>query len=847
MMQPLPQRVKFQLAAAVIWYVPIAVMWFAVAGWFWSPVIPVQGEGAPHVVLHQSIAAQTWREWLASAALFVTGQVIAMLVKAWSASARRTVALSRFLDVPFFGGHAFAAVLCVRACSNVWSDRASAFSAAVAASDGGADLAQHDGGDGVWQNTTKRAGNLALVNLNLAADSADVNNVYSFVCLFVGLVAGAINALHYLRREESVLAFPTVPRERYLRIARRWKPSILGAVTQAAWLCVVCFLCISSLVAVIAVYCDVAAGAGLLPTIARELASLASITFRPTGCAGSAANASAAAGAQECAADVAAQSSVHGRSALSLIVFGLAPRLIALVLPIGVTIAAAFRMGAGFVEVFLTSPLPEVQHYNREGVSAADDDEDLPALIDALRIAVPHSAEADMKAFDAHSGASAAAASGFSGALRGSMRRSVARWEAEVTHHERRFQSAAQSQLVERSPDVTPPAAGSFRKRSRHLEWSLDVSRAQALLSLRDAALHRVGLRDAIYSDLATWLVIARACTAVIDAMTLQVRRACVCCGSTFFCGDRSVPSHSHLPPLLSISAQLHLAVKARDARPVPEMLRQPGASRGGGDVGLNFRPGAAGGTSAINSTTSVRVVTGSGVVQRFLERRCQPCFSFDPALRFLRLRLRPKRIRSLEEEPGTFFCLGDCRVQAHVNSALFKIQTLFADAQAVMWAADVVSTLAARATVEERHGAVHVAVPAVLISLVGAIVAVEKFQNLVRAASSPARGGGVTSEAAARALFGSVAMAEKHHNEKHLLSGHALEVHDALTRATCVFCCSWWWWWSLVSLQLPRHAVPHLHAHPCSLSLSLSLSLLSLSLPLSLSSLSLPPRTCSY
>ena len=548
MMQPLPQRVKFQLAAAVIWYVPIAVMWFAVAGWFWSPVIPVQGEGAPHVVLHQSIAAQTWREWLASAALFVTGQVIAMLVKAWSASARRTVALSRFLDVPFFGGHAFAAVLCVRACSNVWSDRASAFSAAVAASDGGADLAQHDGGDGVWQNTTKRAGNLALVNLNLAADSADVNNVYSFVCLFVGLVAGAINALHYLRREESVLAFPTVPRERYLRIARRWKPSILGAVTQAAWLCVVCFLCISSLVAVIAVYCDVAAGAGLLPTIARELASLASITFRPTGCAGSAANASAAAGAQECAADVAAQSSVHGRSALSLIVFGLAPRLIALVLPIGVTIAAAFRMGAGFVEVFLTSPLPEVQHYNREGVSAADDDEDLPALIDALRIAVPHSAEADMKAFDAHSGASAAAASGFSGALRGSMRRSVARWEAEVTHHERRFQSAAQSQLVERSPDVTPPAAGSFRKRSRHLEWSLDVSRAQALLSLRDAALHRVGLRDAIYSDLATWLVIARACTAVIDAMTLQVRRACVCCGSTFFL-RRSIRPFSLSPP----------------------------------------------------------------------------------------------------------------------------------------------------------------------------------------------------------------------------------------------------------------------------------------------------------
>ena len=51
MMQPLPQRVKFQLAAAVIWYVPIAVMWFAAAGWFWSPVIPVQGEGAPHVVL----------------------------------------------------------------------------------------------------------------------------------------------------------------------------------------------------------------------------------------------------------------------------------------------------------------------------------------------------------------------------------------------------------------------------------------------------------------------------------------------------------------------------------------------------------------------------------------------------------------------------------------------------------------------------------------------------------------------------------------------------------------------------------------------------------------------------
>ena len=128
------------------------------------------------------------------------------------------------------------------------------------------------------------------------------------------------------------------------------------------------------------------------------------------------------------------------------------------------------------------------------------------------------------------------------------------------------------------------------------------------------------------------------------------------------------------------------------------------------------------------------------------------------------------------------------------MHGALFKSKTLFADAQAVAWAAEAVSTLAARATVEEEHGVVHVAVPAILISLVGALVAVEEFQSLVKRASmvafSSTRPPGATKgrEAAAKALFGHVDVAKKYAvkiEPDSALCGHALETHDSLVRAT--------------------------------------------------------------
>ena len=126
------------------------------------------------------------------------------------------------------------------------------------------------------------------------------------------------------------------------------------------------------------------------------------------------------------------------------------------------------------------------------------------------------------------------------------------------------------------------------------------------------------------------------------------------------------------------------------------------------------------------------------------------------------------------------------------MHGALFKSKTLFADAQAVAWAAEAVSTLAARATVEEEHGVVHVAVPAILISLVGALVAVEEFQSLVKRASMVAstRPPGATKgrEAAAKALFGHVDVAKKYAvkiEPDSALCGHALETHDSLVRAT--------------------------------------------------------------
>ena len=126
------------------------------------------------------------------------------------------------------------------------------------------------------------------------------------------------------------------------------------------------------------------------------------------------------------------------------------------------------------------------------------------------------------------------------------------------------------------------------------------------------------------------------------------------------------------------------------------------------------------------------------------------------------------------------------------MHGALFKSKTLFADAQAVAWAAQAVSTLAARATVEEEHGVVHVAVPAILISLVGALVAVEQFQSLVRAASMVdcTRNAAARKhrEAAAKALFGHVDVASKHAkriDQDFALCGHALEIHDSLVRAT--------------------------------------------------------------
>jgi hypothetical protein len=104
------------------------------------------------------------------------------------------------------------------------------------------------------------------------------------------------------------------------------------------------------------------------------------------------------------------------------------------------------------------------------------------------------------------------------------------------------------------------------------------------------------------------------------------------------------------------------------DAKPVAVMLRRPGASRGGGNVAKGFWGGGGrdaqyGGVkesdlpnsptrcvlifcflslsclsltlfcvhSSLLATSSVRVVTAGVVVRRWFERRCQPCFAFDP------------------------------------------------------------------------------------------------------------------------------------------------------------------------------------------------------------------------
>ena len=95
------------------------------------------------------------------------------------------------------------------------------------------------------------------------------------------------------------------------------------------------------------------------------------------------------------------------------------------------------------------------------------------------------------------------------------------KWRSEVLHHERRFERALEVQMIERSPDDVPSTAR--QQRVHALPWELNVSRAHALLSLNDAAQHRADLRGVVYSDLDTWLIVARACTAVVDAMTLRV------------------------------------------------------------------------------------------------------------------------------------------------------------------------------------------------------------------------------------------------------------------------------------------------------------------------------------
>ena len=327
-----------------------------------------------------------------------------------------------------------------------------------------------------------------------------MNDVYPFVVIFVGVVIGLIDAFHFLRREEGVLRFPIIVRGRHLRIALRWKAALVGAVKHAAALTVICVMCVGGLAAAVTL---TDYGGEDLPRLALDLVNLSPFAFRKP-------------------ADVRSQFAARQATLLvhewdddfALLRSVVVP-LVALALPIGVTTFFALRMGAAFVEVFLTNPLPQLG-----GAALVAPVEELSALVDALQLAAPLSAEAHLKAFDAAaSEAPAAASAGGAGALGASAaagggdgfgdasgyaarrrtqrsqlrrgigereRRSVMKWRSEILHHERRFERALRTQLVERSPDDVPPTARQLRVRA--LPWALDVSRAHALLALNDAA-----------------------------------------------------------------------------------------------------------------------------------------------------------------------------------------------------------------------------------------------------------------------------------------------------------------------------------------------------------------------
>ena len=364
----LHDRIWFQLVACAIWFVPLTWGWFLLAGSIWSPATDASSAvpanmtvrsrlGLNTQAVHTSLFAPSLHIVVLSATIFGAAQVLVMWMKARAVSATRTVALSRCIDVNFLLIHVIGGVLSTSACKLLWVERASAVGAAIKVSklmnDGGSAQCDSAQCDGPFDP-------VAFVENVLVIE---VNDVYPFVVIFVGVVIGLLDAFHFLQREEAVLRFPSITRARHLRIAMRWKPALVGAVKQAAALTTICVACIGGLAAIITL---TDYGGEDLPLLALDLVDLSPYTFRKP-------------------ADVRAYFAVleHGLfrewdDDFALLSSVILP-LVALALPIGVTTFFALRMGAAFVEIFLTNPLPQLP-------IVVAPEEELSALIDALRV-----------------------------------------------------------------------------------------------------------------------------------------------------------------------------------------------------------------------------------------------------------------------------------------------------------------------------------------------------------------------------------------------------------------------------------------------------------------------------